>query len=73
MRGIVILGIFLIVVGAIVVISQGITYTSKEKVLDVGPIEATKESTKRIPVSPIVGGAAIVGGVALVLSGARRG
>ena len=65
-------GILLVVLGVLAFAYQGITYTTREKVLDIGPIEATKEKTKTIPLPPIVGGVALVGGIALVLSGSRR-
>jgi hypothetical protein len=64
-------GIVLIVLGAIALAYQGITYTTREKVLDIGPIEATKEEKKTIPLPPILGGVAIIGGVALLLGGRR--
>ena len=72
MRGTTILGIVLIVVGVLVFAYGGFSYTKKEKVLDVGPIEATAETHKTVPISPILGGAAIVGGIALLVVGARR-
>jgi uncharacterized membrane protein len=65
-------GILLIVLGVVAFAYQGITYTTREKVLDLGPIEATKETKKTVPLPPIVGGVALVGGIALVLSGSRK-
>ena len=64
-------GIVLIVLGAVALAYQGITYTTREKVLDIGPIEATKEEKKTIPLPPIVGGVALIGGIALLLSDRR--
>ena len=64
-------GIVLIVLGALALAYQGITYTTREKVLDIGPIEATKEERKTIPLPPVVGAVALVGGIALLLSGRR--
>ena len=72
MNPITIVGILLIVFGIFVLAAEGITYTKTEKVLDIGPIEATAERQKTIPISPIAGGAAVVAGVALVIVGAKR-
>jgi hypothetical protein len=51
---------------------QGITYTTKKKVLDIGPIQATKEEHKTIPLPPILGGIALVGGIALLITGGKN-
>lgn len=67
-----IVGIALIVLGVIAFAYQGITYTTREKVLEVGPITATKESTKTLPLPPVLGGIAVVGGIALLMVSARR-
>jgi len=72
MRAATAVGIALIVLGVLALVFQGITYTTREKVLDVGPIEATKEHRKTVPLPPIVGGVALVGGIALVVVGSRR-
>lgn len=64
-------GIILIVLGAVALAYQGITYTTREKVLDIGPIEATKKETKTIPLPPVLGGIALAGGIALLLAGRR--
>jgi uncharacterized membrane protein len=66
------LGIVLIVLGIIALAYQGITYTTQKKVLDVGPIHATKDEHKTIPVPPIVGGLALIGGIALLIGGAKN-
>jgi uncharacterized membrane protein len=73
MKSITLTGILLILFGAVMLAYQGFTYTKREKVLDLGPIEATKETRKTVPIPPIVGGLALVGGVALVAVGARKG
>jgi hypothetical protein len=65
-------GILLIIFGAIALAYQGITYTTHKKVLDIGPIQATKEEHKTIPLPPIVGGIAVIGGVALLLAGNKN-
>jgi hypothetical protein len=57
MNSTVLIGVVLIVIGIIGLAYQGITYTSREKILDVGPIEATAEKQKTFPLPPIVGGA----------------
>ena len=64
--------IVLIVIGVIALAYQGITYTSKEKIIDLGPIEATTTTQKTIPVPPILGGLAIAGGVVLLLVGRKK-
>ena len=64
-----ILGIILIVVGIAAFAYQGITYTSREKVVDVGPVQVTAEKTRTFPLPPIVGGIALVGGIVLLLIG----
>jgi uncharacterized membrane protein YidH (DUF202 family) len=66
------IGMLLIVCGIVALAIGGITYTDREKVLDIGPLEATTETRKTIPLSPIAGIASIVAGVALVSVGARR-
>jgi hypothetical protein len=65
-------GILLIVAGAIALVYQGITYTKTEKILDLGPIQATTETQKTIPLPPVVGGLALVGGIVVLALGARR-
>jgi uncharacterized membrane protein YidH (DUF202 family) len=71
MKGTTIIGIVLIVLGIAALALGGISYTDREKVLDIGPIEATTEERKTIPLSPIAGGVAVVAGVVLVIAGAR--
>ena len=66
------IGILLIVFGVVALAIGGITYIDREKVLDIGPLEATTETRRTIPVSPIAGIAAIAAGVALVSVGSRR-
>lgn len=66
------LGLLLVVLGVIALAYQGITYTTHKKVFDVGPIEATKTEHKTIPLPPIVGGLALVGGIALLAAGRKE-
>ena len=65
-------GIVLIVLGIVAFAYQGITYTSREKIIDIGPIHATADTQKTIPLSPLLGGLALVGGVVLVVVGAKK-
>ena len=65
------LGILLIVVGALILVYQGINYTRQKDVLDVGSVHVTTETHERFPLPPILGGLAVVGGVVLVIAGAR--
>ena len=67
-----IVGIVLIVIGVISLAVGGINYTSREKVLDIGPLEATAEREKTIPLPPLLGGLALVGGVVLLIAGSRK-
>ena len=65
-------GFLLILLGAVALMYQGITYTKREKLLDLGPIHATTETQKTIPLPPVVGGLALVGGIVILVLGARR-
>jgi uncharacterized membrane protein len=65
-------GIALIALGIVAFAYQGITYTSREKIIDVGPIQATAETKKTIPLSPLLGGLALAGGIVLVVVGAKK-
>jgi uncharacterized membrane protein YidH (DUF202 family) len=65
------IGVLLIVFGIVAMVLGGIRYTTREKVLDIGPIEATADKHHEIPISPIVGIASVVGGIVLVVSGSR--
>lgn len=67
-----IVGLILIVLGIVALIWGGISYTREEKVLDIGPIEATAETRETIPLPPLLGALSLVGGVALMIVGSRR-
>ncbi len=67
-----IVGVILIVAGALALFYRGIPYTSRDVVVDVGPITAIAVSDKTWPIPPILGGLAIAGGVVLVVVGARK-
>jgi uncharacterized membrane protein HdeD (DUF308 family) len=66
------LGVVLIILGVLALAYQGITYTRHERVLDVGPIHATKDTHETIPLPPILGALALIGGVILVFSAGRK-
>jgi hypothetical protein len=65
-------GVVLIVLGALALAYGGISYTREEKILDIGPIEATAERRETIPLPPVLGALAIAGGIALLIVGARK-
>jgi hypothetical protein len=67
-----IIGVVLIVLGIVALVYQGINYTSRETVVDIGPLHATADRQKTLPLSPIVGIVAVAGGVALVVAGMRK-
>ena len=67
------IGIILIGIGIVAFAYQGITYTTREKVVDIGPIQMTADKEKTIPLPPIVGGIALVGGIVLLVAGSRKG
>ena len=67
-----ILGIILIVIGLIALATGGISWTRREKVVDLGPIQATAEKRETLPLSPIFGGASLVAGIILVTVGRKR-
>lgn len=72
MNGRTILGIALVVIGLLALAYQGFSYTTQKKVVDIGPIQATKEEHHTIPLPPIFGALALISGVVVVVSG-RRG
>ena len=66
------LGIVLIVVGVVAFAYQGITYTTRENVVDIGPMHMTAERTRTLPLPPIVGALALAGGIALLVMGSKK-
>lgn len=66
------IGIALIALGLIALVYQGITYTTREKVVDLGPLQVTAEKERTIPLPPILGGLALAGGIVLVVVAARK-
>jgi hypothetical protein len=72
MKPIMLIGLVLIILGIGALAYQGITYTTREKIIDIGPIEASADTKKTIPLPPIVGGVAIACGVGLVIIGRKK-
>jgi hypothetical protein len=72
MKSITLIGIVLLALGVLALAYQGINYTRQEKVLDIGPIHATAERHERIPLPPVIGGLALVGGIVLLVVGAKQ-
>ena len=66
------LAIVLIILGVLALGYQGFTYVTREKVIDIGPVEVTKDSHKRVFLPPVVGAVALAVGVALFLTNSRR-
>ena len=66
------LAVILIVIGVAALSYQGFSYTTREKVVDVGPLTMTADKTRSIPIPPIVGAVALVGGVALLVMGRKN-
>ena len=71
MKPMTMIGMTLIVLGLVALMYQGITYTRRETVLDIGPLHATADRQKTLPLSPVLGLAALAGGVALLVAGSR--
>ena len=71
-KPITLVGIALIVLGIVAFAYQGITYTSREKIIDIGPIQATADTQKTIPLPPLLGGLVLAGGIVLVVVGAKK-
>ena len=72
MKAATLIGVALIVLGALALAYQGITYTTREKVVDLGPVKITADKENSIPLPPIIGVLAVAGGVVLVIVGARK-
>jgi len=68
-----VLAVILIALGIVVFAYQGISYTTREKVVDLGPIQMTAEKTRTLPLPPVVGGICLVGGIVLLVLGRKNG
>ena len=72
MRPLVIVGIVLVIAGIVALAYGGFSFTTTETVAEVGPLKLEKEKTRSLAISPMIGAAAVVAGVVLVVVGARR-
>jgi hypothetical protein len=72
MKPIMLLGVALIVIGVLALAYQGITYTTSEKIIDVGPLKASVDKKKTIPLPPILGAVALAAGVILLVVANKR-
>jgi hypothetical protein len=72
MKPIAIVGVILLILGGLALVYQGISYTQEETIVDLGPIEATAERERNIPLPPIIGGLLVVGGIVLIAVGSKK-
>ena len=71
MKAATIIGIALIILGIVALAYRGITYTQREKIVDIGPLQATADREKTIPLPPLLGGLSLLGGIVLVIVGSK--
>jgi len=72
MEPIIWVGILLIILGGLALAYQGFTYTHQERVLDIGPIHATREDQEHVSIPPVLSGLALVGGIVLLVVGGKK-
>ena len=72
MKPIALTGIVLIVLGLAALVYGGINYTTRETVIDIGPLKATADRERTFPLPPVLGIVAVAGGIALLVAGARK-
>ena len=72
MKPAIVIGIVLILLGIVALSYNQITYTTKEKIVEIGPLQATAEKEKSIPLPPMLGGLALVAGVGLIAVGYKK-
>lgn len=72
MKSTMLFAIILIAVGVVAFAYQGITYTTRENVVDLGPLQVSAEKTRTFPLPPIVGAIALAGGIGLLIVGSRK-
>jgi hypothetical protein len=66
MRGRTLIGLALVVLGILALVYQGIGYTKREKVVDIGPIHASEDKHETFPLPPVLGAIALVAGMVLI-------
>jgi hypothetical protein len=72
MRSTAVIGVVLIVLGLAALAYQGINYTTRETVIDVGPVHATAERQRRLPLPPVLGAVVVAGGIVMLVAGMRK-
>jgi hypothetical protein len=72
MRGAVVAGVVLIILGVAALVYQGVTYTTQKKAVDLGPLQITEKQKHTIPLPPVLGAVAVAGGIVLVVMGGKR-
>ena len=72
MKPLAIAGVLLVVLGLAALAYQGVSYTSRETIIDIGPVRATADRERTLPLPPVVGLAAVAGGVVLLVASARK-
>ncbi|MFA6009531.1 MAG: DUF3185 domain-containing protein [Desulfobacteraceae bacterium] len=72
MRTVTIIAILLIIIGVTAFGYQGFTYTTREKVIDIGSLDVSVTKKKTIPIPPIIGGIALIGGIVLMTMGRKE-
>ena len=72
MKPMAIVGVVLVIIGVVALVYQGVTYTSRETVIDIGPLHATADRERTLPLPPVLGISAVAGGLVLLVTGARK-
>ena len=72
MKPMTIAGAMLVLLGVLALAYQGVNYTTRETIIDIGPLQATADRERTLPLPPVLGIAALVGGVLLLISRARK-
>jgi uncharacterized membrane protein HdeD (DUF308 family) len=72
MKATITFGVLLVVAGVLALAYPRITYTERETLLDAGPVQAERQTTRSMPISPLIGAAAIISGLALLVIGTRK-